>query len=163
MHWILGGSSFSRNHCIDALWHGGDQPSGVMEVRVALTAAFRLSALMVLASFIYLLAILHRFSMGLRKGQAAGQLSTTQWSLKQLWYLLLYGQVTNPAGIRNQHPHISRGKHEVLYNFTHDVNNCPLGICQVSSLPHDYVASWPRIWPFRCSGNLCRLLSCFAD
>ncbi len=53
-----------------------------MEAQVALTVAFRSSALLGLVSLIFLLTITHRFSMGFRSGEFAGQSSTvTPWSL----------------------------------------------------------------------------------
>ncbi len=56
-----------------------------MEARVALTVVFRSSALLGLVSLIFLLTIPHRFSMGFRSGEFAGQSSTvTPWSLNQL-------------------------------------------------------------------------------
>ncbi len=62
-------------------WHC----SGVMEVQVALKATFRSSALLGPVSLIFLLTIPHRFSMGFRSGEFAGQSSTvTPWSLNQL-------------------------------------------------------------------------------
>ncbi len=70
----------SMRHGIEAirLWHC----SGVMEVQVALIAAFRSSALLGLVSLIFLLTIPHRFSVGFRSGELAGQSSTvTPWSL----------------------------------------------------------------------------------
>ncbi len=54
-----------------------------MEAQVALIVAFRSSALLGLV--IFLLTILHRFSVGFRSGEFAGQSSTvTPWSLNQL-------------------------------------------------------------------------------
>ncbi len=47
-----------------SLWHC----SGVMETQVSLTVAFRSSALLGLASLIFLLKMPHRFSMGFRSG-----------------------------------------------------------------------------------------------
>ncbi len=55
-----------------------------MEAQVALIAAFRSSALLGLVSLIFLLTIPHRFSMGFRSGEFAGQSSTVTWSLNQL-------------------------------------------------------------------------------
>ncbi len=56
-----------------------------MEAQVALIAAFRSSALLGLVPLIFLLTIPHRFSMGFRSGEFAGQSSTvTPWSLNQL-------------------------------------------------------------------------------
>ncbi len=58
---------------------------GGMEAQVSLTVAFSSSALLGLVSLIFLLRIPHRFSMGLRSGEFAGQSSTvTPWSLNQL-------------------------------------------------------------------------------
>ncbi len=50
--------------------------SGVMEAQFALIAAFRSSALLGLVSLIFLLTIPHRFSMGFRSGEFAGQSNT---------------------------------------------------------------------------------------
>ncbi len=59
-----------------------------MEAQVSLTVAFRSSALLGLVSLIFLLTIPHRFSMGFRSGEFAGQSSTvTPWSLNQLLVL----------------------------------------------------------------------------
>ncbi len=52
-----------------------------MEAQVSLTVAFSSSA------FIFLLTIPHRFSMGFRSGEFAGQ-SITPWSFIQLLVLL---------------------------------------------------------------------------
>ncbi len=88
MHSILGWASFCMNYCIDAAWHGGDQPVALLrrnEAQVALIAAFRSSALLGLVSLIFFLTIPYRFSMGFRSGEFAGQSSTvTPWSLNQL-------------------------------------------------------------------------------
>ncbi len=88
MHSILGRGSFCMNYCINAAWHGGDQPVALLrcnEAQVALIAAFRCSALLGLVSLILLLIIPHRFSTGFRSGKFAGQSSTvTPWSLNQL-------------------------------------------------------------------------------
>ncbi len=55
------------------------------EAQVALIVAFRSSALLGLVSLSFLLTIPHRFSMGFRSGEFAGQSSTvTPWSLNQL-------------------------------------------------------------------------------
>ncbi len=62
-----------------------------MEAQVSLTVAFRSSALLGLVSLIFLLTIPHRFSMGFRSGEFAGQSSTvTPWSLNQLLVLVLF-------------------------------------------------------------------------
>ncbi len=48
---------------------------------------------------VFLLTIPHRFSIGFRSGEFAGQSSTpTQWSFNQLLVLWQCGQVPNPAG-----------------------------------------------------------------
>ncbi len=64
-----------------SLWHF----SGVMRAQVALIVSFRSSALLGLAYRIFLFTIPHRFSMGLRSGEFAGQLRTgILWSLNQV-------------------------------------------------------------------------------
>ncbi len=81
-------NAFFMNYCIYAAWHGGDQPVALlrwMEAHVALIAPFGSSALLCLVSLIFLLTIPHRFSMGFRSGEFAGQSSTViPWSLNQL-------------------------------------------------------------------------------
>ncbi len=88
MHSILGWASFCMNYCINAVWRGGNQPVALLrcnEAQVALTVAFRSSALLGLVSLIFLLTIPHRFSMEFRLGELAGQSSTvTPWSLNRL-------------------------------------------------------------------------------
>ncbi len=91
MYSILGWASFCMNYCINAAspaWHEGNQPVALLrcnEAQVALIAAFRSSALLGLVSLIFLLTITHRFSLGFRSGEFAGQSSTvTAWSLNQL-------------------------------------------------------------------------------
>ncbi len=64
-----------------SLWHC----SGVMRAQVALIVAFSSSALLGLAYRIFLFTIPHRFYMGLRSGEFAGQLRTgIPWSLNQV-------------------------------------------------------------------------------
>ncbi len=55
-----------------SLWHCSD----VMRAQVGLIVAFSSSALLGLAYRIFLFTIPHRFSMGLRSGEFAGQLRT---------------------------------------------------------------------------------------
>ncbi len=63
----------------------GNYCSGVMRAQVALIVAFSSSALLGLAYHIFLFTIPHRFSMGLRSGEIAGQLRTgIPWSLNQV-------------------------------------------------------------------------------
>ncbi len=84
-----------------SLWHC----SGVMRAQVALIVAFSSSALLGLAYRIFLFTIPHRFSMGLRSGEFAGQLRTgIPWSLNQvlLWHCV---QVPSPVGKWNLHLH----------------------------------------------------------
>ncbi len=62
-----------------------------MEAQVSLTVAFRSSAFFGLVSLIFLLTIPHRFSMGFRSGEFAGQSSTvTPWSLNHVYILYVY-------------------------------------------------------------------------
>ncbi len=89
-----------------------------MEAQVSLIAAFRSSALLGLVSLIFLLTIPHRFSIGFRSGEFAGQSSTvTPWSLNQL--LVPFGsvgrcQVLLENEISISIKLVSRRKHEVL-------------------------------------------------
>ncbi len=74
-------ASIQRGMEVISLWHCW----GGMEAQVSLTAAFSSSALLGLVSLIFLLTIPHRFSMGFRSGEFAGQSSTvTPWSFNQL-------------------------------------------------------------------------------
>ncbi len=60
-----------------------------MKAEVSLTVAFSSSAFFGLLFLIFLLTISHRFSMGFRSGEFAGQSSTpTPWSFNQLLVLL---------------------------------------------------------------------------
>ncbi len=96
-----------------------------MEAQVSLTVPFSSSAFSGLLFLIFLLTIPHRFSMGFRSGEFAGQSSTpTPWSFNQLWCFWQCGQVPNPAGneISIFKKLFSRRKHEVLQNFL--VNGC---------------------------------------
>ncbi len=78
-------ASIRRGMEVISLWHCW----GGMEAQVSLTVAFSSSALLGLVSLIFLLTIPHRFSMGFRTGEFAGQSSTvTPWSLNQLLVLL---------------------------------------------------------------------------
>ncbi len=73
-------ASIRRGMEVISLWHCW----GGMEAQVSLTVAFSSSALLGLVSLIFLLTIPHRFSMGFRSGEFAGQSSTvTPWSLNQ--------------------------------------------------------------------------------
>ncbi len=89
-----------------------------MEAQVSLTVAFRSSALLGLVSLIFLLTIPHRFSMGFRSGEFAGQSSTvTPWSLNQLLVPLAVwagakSEMKNEISISIKH--VSRRKHELL-------------------------------------------------
>ncbi len=70
-----------------------------MEAQVSLIAAFSSSAFFGLLFLIFLLTILHIFSMGFRSGEFAGQSSTpTPWSFNQLLLLWQCGQVPHPSG-----------------------------------------------------------------
>ncbi len=87
-----------------------------MEAQVSLTVAFRSSALFGLVSLIFLLTILHRFSMGFRSGEFAAQSSTvTPWSLNHGTFgsvgrcqVLLENEISISIKL------VSRRKHEVL-------------------------------------------------
>ncbi len=60
-----------------------------MEAQVSLTVTFSSSAFFGVLFLIFFLTISHRFSMGFRSGDFAGQSSTpTPWSFNQLLVLL---------------------------------------------------------------------------
>ncbi len=78
-------ASIRRGMEVISLWHCW----GGMEAQVYLTVAFSSSAFFGLLFLIFLLTIPHRFSMGFRSGEFAGQSSTpTPWSFNQLLVLL---------------------------------------------------------------------------
>ncbi len=78
-------ASIRRGMEVISLWHCW----GGIEAQVSLTVAFSSSAFFGLLFLIFLLTIPHRFSMGFRSGEFAGQSSTpTPWSLNQLLVLL---------------------------------------------------------------------------
>ncbi len=92
-------ASIRRGMEVISLWHCW----GGMEAQVSLTVAFRSSAFFGLLFLIFLLTIPHRFSIGFRSGEFAGQSST-------------------PNEISIFKKLVSRRKHEVLQNFL--VNGC---------------------------------------
>ncbi len=101
MYSILGGGSFCFNYCLNSAWHGGDQFVALLkwcEAQVFLTVVFSSSACFGLLFLIFLLTILHRFSM-FRSGEFAGQSSTpTHAHLTSFWCFWQCGQEPNPAG-----------------------------------------------------------------
>ncbi len=111
MHSILGWASFCMNYCINAAWHGGNQPVALFRCNGS-TGCFDsgLQVICIVGSGVFHLPLdntpLWGFSMGFRSGEFAGQSSTvTPWSLNQPWYLWQRGQVPSPAGKWNQHLH----------------------------------------------------------
>ncbi len=81
--WIT--ASIRRGMEVISLWHCW----GGMEAHVSLTVAFSSSTFFGLLFLIFLLTIPHRFSMGFRSGEFAGQSRTpTPWSFNQLLVLL---------------------------------------------------------------------------
>ncbi len=115
-------ASIQRGMEVISLWHYW----GGMEAQVSLTVAFSSSAFFGLLSLIFLLTIPHKFSMGFRSGEFAGQSSTpTPWSFNQLLVLLaVVGrcQILLENEISIFKKLVSRRKHEVLQNFL--VNGC---------------------------------------
>ncbi len=82
-HSILGRASFCMNYCINVVWHEGNQPVALLRCNGSPGCfdSIKLpSALLGLVSLIFLLTIPHRFSLGFRSGEFAGQSSTvTPW------------------------------------------------------------------------------------
>ncbi len=97
-----------------------------MEAQVSLTVAFSSSAFFGLLFLIFLLTIPHRFSVGFRSGEFAGQSSTpTPWSFNQLLVLLAVWAGAKScwkmksASLKKL---VSRKKHEMFQNLL--VNGC---------------------------------------
>ncbi len=120
LHFAWIAASMWRGMKAISLWHC----SGVMEAQVALIAAFRSSALLSLMSLIFLLTILHRFSMGFRSGRVC-------WPIKHGYTMVIepafgtFGsvgrcQVLLEKGISISIKLVSRKKHEVLWHFLVD-------------------------------------------
>ncbi len=128
MYSILGRGSFCFNYCLNSAWHGGDQ--FVALLRWYGSPGFFDSGLQLICIFgllflIFLLTKPHRFSMGFRSGEFAGQSSTpTHGQLTNVWCFWQCVHVPNPAGKLNSifKKLVSRRKHEVLPNFL--VNGC---------------------------------------
>ncbi len=77
VHSILGLGSFCMNYCINAAWHGVDQSVALLRCNEAQV----LQVICIVGSGVPH----HRFSLGFRSGEFAGQSSTvTPWSLNQL-------------------------------------------------------------------------------
>ncbi len=84
-HFALITASIRRGMEVISLWHC----LGGMEAQVSLTVSFSSSEFFGLLFLIFFLTISHRFFMGFRSGEFAGQSSTpTPWSLNQIWVLL---------------------------------------------------------------------------
>ncbi len=84
-HFSLITASIRHGMEVISLWHC----LGCMEAQVSLTVSFSSSEFFGLLFLIFFLTISHRFSMGFRSGEFAGQSSTpTPWSLNQILVLL---------------------------------------------------------------------------
>ncbi len=88
MHSILGWASFCMNYCINAAWHGGNQPVALLRCNES-PGCFdsSLQVICIVESGVSHLPLdnTHRFSMVFRSGEFAGQSTIpTTWSLNQL-------------------------------------------------------------------------------
>ncbi len=120
MYSILGRGSFCINYCLNSAWHGGDQ--FVALLRWYGSPGFFDSDLQLICIFWF-----HRFSMGFRSGEFAGQSRTppTPWSFNQKWPKAPFGAfgsvgrchilLENEISIFKKL--VSRRKHEVLQNL----------------------------------------------
>ncbi len=120
MYSILGRGSFCFNYCLNSARHGGDQLVALLrciDAQVSLTVAFCSSAFFGLLFLIFLLTIPHRFSMGFRSGEFAGQ-SPTFGAFGRVGrcQILLENKISILKKL------VSRRKHEVLQNVL--VNGC---------------------------------------
>ncbi len=97
------------NYCINAAWRGGNQPVTLLRCNGSpgcFDSCLQFISIVGLVSLIFLFTIPHKFSMGFRSGEFAGQSSTvTPWSLNQLLVPLAVWAGTSPAGKLNQHLH----------------------------------------------------------
>ncbi len=100
MYSILGRGSFCFNYCLNSAWHGGDQfvAEVVWKPRFLWQGPSAHLHFFGVLFLIFLLTIPHRFSIGFRSGESAGQSST--WCFWCFWQC---EQVPNPAGKWNQH------------------------------------------------------------
>ncbi len=109
-------ASIRRGMEVISLWHCW----GGMEAQVSLTVAFSSSAFFWLLFLIFLLTIPHRFSMGFRSGEFAGQsvIQPTFGAFGSVGrcQILLENEISIFKKL------VSRRKHEVLQNFL--VNGC---------------------------------------
>ncbi len=126
-------ASIRRGMEVISLWHCW----GGMESQVSLTVAFRSSAFFGLLFLIFLLTIRHRFSMGFRSGEFAGQSSTpTPWSSFGAFDSVGRCQIL----LENE---ISKRKHEVLQNFL--VNGCSDVVFQKNTMDqHQQMTLHPK-------------------
>ncbi len=83
MHSILGLVSFCMNYCINAAWHGDNQPVALLRCNGS-PGCFDsgLQVICIVGSGVSH----HRFSMGFRSGEFAGQLTveTSHWTLSKM-------------------------------------------------------------------------------
>ncbi len=91
-HSILSWGSFCTHYCFNAAWHGGDQPVALLRHYWSpgcFDSGLQLVCI-VWSDVTYLsLDNTHRFSMGFRSGEMAGQSSTViSWSANQLEVVL---------------------------------------------------------------------------
>ncbi len=117
-----------------------------MEAQVSLTVAFSPSAFFGLLFLIFLLTIPHRFSMGFRSGEFAGQSSTpTPWSLTNFWCFGSVGRCQNllENEISIFKKLVSRRKRELLQNVL--VNWCSdVGFQKNTMDQHQQIALQPK-------------------
>ncbi len=117
LHFAWIAASMRRGMEAISLWHC----SGVMEAQVALIAAFRSSALLSLMSLIFLLTILHRFSMGFRSGRVCWPIKHGNTKVIEPAFGTFGSvgrcQVLLEKGISISIKLVSRKKHEVLWHF----------------------------------------------
>ncbi len=136
-------ASIQRGMEVINLWHCW----GGTEAQVSFTVAFSSSAFFGLLFLIFLLSIRHRFSMGFRSGELAGQSSTsTPWLFNQLLLLLAVWAGTKSCWkIKSAFfkKLVSRRKHEVLQNVL--VNGCSdIGLKKPTMDQHQQMTLHPK-------------------
>ncbi len=124
MHSILGWASFCMNYCINAAWHGGNQPVALLRCNGSpgcFDSGLQIIWVWCLSSSSWQYPI---DSLRFKSGEFAGQSSTvTLWSLNQLLvHLAVWAgakscwKMKSASSIKL----VSRRKHEVLKNFLVD-------------------------------------------
>ncbi len=135
---ILDCASFCMNYCINAAWHGGNQPVALLRCNGSpgcFDSVIMSSALLGLVSLIFLLTISHRFSMVSVFSSLRSSLLLVHIFLPN--FLLPVNFVFNVLWYSTPWTATSFSNDPLwLTLFLEGVNDRLLDHCQVSSVPH---------------------------